>query len=553
MTKTTFKPTLAFAICLLISFGCLGQADLVKTEGLTNDLHRLNLGRIIFTVTPRVRLEDLKAEDFLSSIQLSNKSNLGFRAFLRTSLTNYLHKLAPRLTAEELTQQGNYQFTFSVDGVSIYQENLHPAAVRSEVKNAQTTFSLSLIDSADPESGRIWKRFLFNGGDQALTPGTHLLGMELRPYIKTTETKVGELIAAGELRVTILPTERIDRNLIAVQPITANSGWKLSKATYDNSKIEELNRKIAEGFYKEIKTIVVLNEGELLIEEYFGGATRDSLHDTRSVGKSFVSPLVGIAINDGYIKNEEQTLKDFYELHKFDNYSQKKQNVTIKSLLTMSSAFDGNDDDPGSPGNEEKMYPTTDWVKFALDLPMDEKKAVGEKWAYFTAGVVVLGDILTKSVPEGLEKYADKKLFQPLGIRKYEWQFTPQKVPNTAGGLRMSALDFAKFGQLYKNGGQWNGKQVIPIAWLEKTFSRQQKVPYGDNVYYGYLFWNTTFNVKGKPYEAFFATGNGGNKIFVFKDHPWVIVITATAYAKWYMHAQVNNMMESYILPALIK
>ena len=103
------------------------------------------------------------------------------------------------------------------------------------------------------------------------------------------------------------------------------------------------------------------------------------------------------------------------------------------------------------------MYPTDNWVKFALDLPMTANK-IGENWNYFTSGVVVAGDILDKSVPKGLENYADKKLFKPLGITNYKWQFTPQQKPSLAGGLRMKALDFAKFGQLYKNNGTWSGK-----------------------------------------------------------------------------------------------
>ena len=115
----------------------------------------------------------------------------------------------------------------------------------------------------------------------------------------------------------------------------------------------------------------------------------------------------------------------------------------------MSSAFNGSDAQSDSPGNEENMYPTDNWVKFALDLSMDSTKSNGQQWDYFTAGVILLGDILNKSVPEGLEKYADKKLFAPLNIKKYQWQYTPQKVANTAGGLQMTSLDYAKVGQLY--------------------------------------------------------------------------------------------------------
>ena len=542
------------AICSWFCVCVSGQTDIVKSDGITSPLHQANVGRIIFTSKPAAA--EIQQTDFLTTVDLGKTTDLSFRAFMANSLTNYLHKVAPKLSVDELNRQGNYQLSFFVDGALTYQENLNPFWVRAENKIKQTVLAMSPINSADSDGasagGRIWRLFLMNGGDEALTAGTHRLKIELRPYVKTNETKVGDLIAAGEIQVIIPAKVTIDERLAAVQTIHSNSGWQVSRAPYDKDKIQSLNRKIVEDLYKQITSIVVIKDGKLLIEEYFNGATRETLHNTRSVGKSFTSTMMGIAINDGYLKSENQTLKDFYDLKPFANYSQRKESVTIKSLLTMSSAFDGNDDDQNSVGNEEKMYPTDNWVKFALDLPMDEKRAVGDKWAYFTAGVIVLGDILNKSVPGGLEKYADQKLFQPLGITKYQWEYTPQKVPNTAGGLRMSALDFAKYGQLYQNGGKWNGKQVLPRAWVEKTSTRQIPLPQGGNDYYGYLFWNTTFDIGGKKHEAFFATGNGGSKIFVFKDQPLVIVITATAYGKWYMHTQVSNMMNRYILPAVI-
>ena len=217
----------------------------------------------------------------------------------------------------------------------------------------------------------------------------------------------------------------------------------------------------------------------------------------------------------------------------------------------MSSAFDANDDDEDSPGNEEKMYPTADWVKFALDLPTDAKKVSGSEWRYFTAGVVILGDILHRSVPGGLESYADKKLFAPLGITKYTWQYTPQKVANTAGGLQLASLDLAKYGQLYKNGGKWNGKRILEQTWVDRTFTHQIALPGSTDEFYGYLFWNKTFNVNGRAFEAYYATGNGGNKIYIFKDQPLVVVITATAFNKPYAHPQADKIMQRYILPAV--
>jgi CubicO group peptidase (beta-lactamase class C family) len=154
---------------------------------------------------------------------------------------------------------------------------------------------------------------------------------------------------------------------------------------------------------------------------------------------------------------------------------------------------------------------------------------------------------------QGPGKYTDEKLIKPLGITQYKWQYTPQKVANTAGGIRMNALDFAKYGQLYKNGGKWYGKQIIPKKWVDKTFTGHKAIPGRTDEYYGFLFWNKKYQVKGRQYETFYCAGNGGNKIFVFKDQPLVVVITATAYGTPYAHAQVDKMMADYILPAILE
>jgi len=219
----------------------------------------------------------------------------------------------------------------------------------------------------------------------------------------------------------------------------------------------------------------------------------------------------------------------------------------------MSSAFNGSDADSNSPGNEENMYPADNWVKFTLDLQMDPSKSNGGKWDYFTAGVVLLGDILDKKVPGGLEKYADEKLFKPLNISNYQWQYTPQKVANTAGSLQMRSLDYAKYAQLYKNNGIWNGKQIIPQEWVEKTFTHQIQLPDRDNEFYGYLFWNKSVVYQGKNHETFYCAGNGGNEFIIFKDLPLTIIITSKAYNKPYGHRQADTIVKDFIIPSIIK
>ena len=129
----------------------------------------------------------------------------------------------------------------------------------------------------------------------------------------------------------------------------------------------------------------------------------------------------------------------------------------------------------------------------------------------------MLGDILNTVVPGGLQNYAHEKLFAKLGIANYQWQHTPQKAANTADGIQLTPLDFVKFGELYRRGGAWAGQQVIPKTWAEDSAAR-----------------------------------GGGNKIFVFEEQELVVVVTASAYGRRYMHSQLDDMMTRYILPAVL-
>lgn len=545
------KLTLLITI-ILTTIQLFGQTtDIVKCDSITYPIHKANIGKIAF-MSKVVPIETFKQTDFLTTFELKENTDLNIRVFLGNSLTNYLHLLSPQLSADELTKSGNYQFTFFVDNKKVYAENLNVGAGNAESKNQRTIFRVPLISSTNEDSwGRfLWNRFYGNGGQDALTSGEHLLKIEIRPYLKLNEILTGNIIAEGELKV-IVPEIKINEELVKVQKIKPLKDFQISASKIDTAKIEELNRIIATQNFKDITSIVVLKDSKLLLEEYFNSASRKTLHDTRSVGKSFASTLLGIAVKDNYIKSESQTLNEFYKLNNFQNYSTAKDSITLKDLLTMSSTFDGSDMNSESPGNEENMYPTKNWVEFALNLPIDKSKVANKQWDYFTAGVVVLGDIIHKSVPNGLEKYSNEKLFKPLGITKYKWQFTPQKVANTAGSVQLRSLDYAKYGQLYKNQGIWNGKQILSKEWITNSFSHQMTI--SEDEYYGYLFWNKTYNVNGVNYEVYYSSGNGGNRIFIFKDFPIVVVITSTAYNTPYGHKQVDKIMQNYLIEAITK
>jgi CubicO group peptidase (beta-lactamase class C family) len=500
-------------------------------------------------------VDTLEKVQFINHYQLTNTSNLFIGVFLSKPLTASLKELAPEISIDSLAKTGNYQFNFYIDHKLVYQTNLLPGAPTAAQQQSQIRWAKPLIDNQHEGawwSQSAWNRFMQNGGEAALTEGNHLLRIEFKPYVKLNGLRIGPVIAAGELQLQVNLKPKINLNTVRLSVNQPYKGIKVSKDKFDRNKIKVLKANIDANVFKHVTSIVVLKHGKLLIEEYFNGAKRDSLHDVRSVGKSFASTLTGIAIQDGYLQSEEQQLQDFYHLESFQNYSKAKDSVSLRALLTMSSTFDGDDDDAQSPGNEENMYPTENWLNFALNLPLNTSKYQGQ-WHYFTTGVMLLGQVLHQKVPGGLEKYADQKLFKPMGITNYQWQYTPQHVVSTAGGIRMNSLDFAKYGQLYKNKGQWNGRQLIPEDWVKQSLTRQLPVTGRKDEYYGYLFWNKTYHSQGTAYETFYCSGNGGNKIYIIKDEPLVVVITSTAYGTAYAHTQADKIMEQYILPAVFQ
>jgi CubicO group peptidase (beta-lactamase class C family) len=182
--------------------------------------------------------------------------------------------------------------------------------------------------------------------------------------------------------------------------------------------------------YGEIASVVVSGGGYVAVEEYFDGDA-ETLRNTRSCTKTVAGMLLGIALERGIVAGVDASLDSLL--------GQPAPPVTLRDLLRMSSCLDCNDWDEDSPGNEELMYPQEDWLGFVLGLPLRDERT----FSYCTAGVVALGIGLERAVGEPLSVFAQRELFDPLGIDRADWQHTPLGQTSNAGGLLLTSRALA--------------------------------------------------------------------------------------------------------------
>ena len=316
---------------------------------------------------------------------------------------------------------------------------------------------------------------------------------------------------------------------LSVTPENTGDGWQTSTPAMegiDSSLLRASMELIRDGRFPGVDSIVVARHGKLIAEGYFNGFGRDTLHDLRSTGKSFTSALAGIAIQQNALALDDPISQIIPGFDGFQNMSDRKRAITVRNLLNMQSGLDCNDSDPSSPGNEEKMYPTRDWLKFILDLRMIDDPGA-EPAMYCTGGVIVLGDVISRRTGMRLDDFAGAYLFGPLAIRDVEWRRSPDGAATGGGGLRLRPRDAAKFGQLYLADGAWNGARVVPAAWVRKS---RERVTTMQGSGYGFLWWQHLFARGAGNVISYHTSGNGGNFIFTLPDLDLVVVFTASNY-----------------------
>ncbi|WP_099467446.1 serine hydrolase domain-containing protein [Konateibacter massiliensis] len=308
----------------------------------------------------------------------------------------------------------------------------------------------------------------------------------------------------------------------------------------NQEKIKELETKINDA-YGNIAGIVVLKDGRTQYENYFNGCTAASRIHVYSVSKSIISLLIGIAMDKGYIESINQKVLDFFPDYPVKRKEKTIQNVTLKDLLTMTVPYKYK----FGPYTYLKYFMSDDWVNFTLNL-LGGKGQIGEFRYTPLVGPDILSGILAKATGQSVFDFATENLFSPLGITvegnvvlhsaKEQSAFNKSKsisgwVVDSTGinaggwGLTLSPADMAKIGQLYLDGGMWNGKQIVSTGWINestKEHSRWKKI----NLPYGYLWW-----IIDKKEHACAAMGDGGNVIY-FNAEKQIVVSIASLFVQ---------------------
>ena len=297
-------------------------------------------------------------------------------------------------------------------------------------------------------------------------------------------------------------------------------------------KIEELEQKI-NSQYGNTTGIVIIKDGIVSYEKYFKGCTAESRVHVYSVTKSVISILLGIALDKGYIKNIEEKVLDYFPEYKVKRGEKKIQNITLRDILTMTAPYKYRLFAPYI-----KYFTSSDWVEFSLDLLGGCGKVGTFRYAPLI-GPDILSGILVRATGQSVLEFAAENLFEPLGIKvennllfesKEEqmafnqstdtsgWAVDPTGIHAAGWGLTLTPMDMAKIGQLYLNGGMWEGKRIVSSKWVEDStieHSRWKK----ENLPYGYLWWVNE--------DGYAAMGDGGNIIYVNTKKKLVISIAA--------------------------
>jgi CubicO group peptidase (beta-lactamase class C family) len=305
------------------------------------------------------------------------------------------------------------------------------------------------------------------------------------------------------------------------EPIWPTKGWQSSSPEEQGMDSKELAKLVDFGTVHSFDSLLVARHGKVVAEAYYAPYSAGIPHAINSCTKAVISTLTAIALKEGLLDNPSHRVMDFFDRQSIANVDDRKEAITVQSLLDMTSGIEWTerlgDSSAAAVETESEMDSSPDWVKFILDRPMSS--APGDIFNYNSGNTHLLSAMLTKLTGMSTLEYAKSKLFGPLGITKVSWQHDPQGISNGGWGLSLLPRDMAKIGYLHLRKGLWEGQELLPPAWIDKVSHATVDMRLG-GLRYSDLFWALPDK------RVYMAVGRNGQVIMVFSNLDVVAVTT---------------------------
>jgi len=330
--------------------------------------------------------------------------------------------------------------------------------------------------------------------------------------------------------------------------------WKTAtpeESAVDKAGLAQALERIANAQW-EIHAFLLVRHGRIVLEQYGWKTGRNAddpdktahqvvpseRHLIHSTTKSITSTLVGTALRDGQITSlEDPVVSHFPEYQPLPKPSADKNSIALEDLLTMRSGLqytEGADD-------QAVFFDTPDPAQVMLSRPVVHTP-VGAVWNYSSGDSEIIAALLRKATGKTPLDYANKRLFGPLGLVGVPWEAAGNGTNHGGWGLALTPREMARFGELYRNHGLWNGKQIVPADWTDIATSSHCRTPWNGD--YGYHFW-----IPNLP--GFFGTrGAYGQNIYVSRDRGLVVVFTADLPIES-ADRTLDALMQDFVIPAV--
>ena len=265
-----------------------------------------------------------------------------------------------------------------------------------------------------------------------------------------------------------------------------------------------------------LRSLLMSVDGKVVEERYFHGAQRSSWANLKSVSKSVLSILIGIAIDRGYVKGVRQTIGNFFPEYLGQSADPAKEGITLEDLLTMRSGLETT-----SRWNYGRWVQSSNWVRHVLTRPMVD--VPGGRMIYSTGNSHLLSAVLTKATGMSTFEFARRHLAEPLGITIRPWLRDPQGIYFGGNEMHLTPRAMLKIGELYLSRGRLGNQQVVSEVWIRESLKPRTRSRWSRREY-GYGWWIGALD----GHETYYGYGHGGQFIFIVPDLKLTAVTTSS-------------------------